>query len=212
MIINRYSSHEAVTLEQIERAVHLPIAIKIPNNYGELVRSINIGEPLLLDGKSDFSLQMMKWAASLVKGCDAHFYGTGEEEVRPVDNAVPEAGRGLDELTVNVGTRVVPAIIRSAKPVALKYSRKSKYGAAGTIKRLDLEKIALMHENPASQQQLVTVIQQLINEQNIPLSAQNATGWRRRCWMRSSGLVRWNHCFRTRQSTTFWSIPTTRFM
>ena len=67
VVINRYSSHEAVTIEQIERAVHLPIAIKIPNNYGELVRSINIGEPLSADSKSDFSLQMTKWAASLVK-------------------------------------------------------------------------------------------------------------------------------------------------
>jgi pilus assembly protein CpaE len=67
VIINRYSSHEAVTIEQIEKAVHLPIAFKIPNNYGELVRSINIGEPLTPDSKSEFSVQMTKWAASLVK-------------------------------------------------------------------------------------------------------------------------------------------------
>src|SRR5271156_156898 len=67
VIINRYSSHEAVTIEQIERAVHLPIAYKIPNNYGELVRSINIGEPLSAESKSDFSLVVNKWAASLVK-------------------------------------------------------------------------------------------------------------------------------------------------
>lgn len=67
VIINRYSSHEAVTIEQIERAVHLPIAWKIPNNYGELVRSINIGEPLSAESKSDFSMLMTKWAASLVK-------------------------------------------------------------------------------------------------------------------------------------------------
>ncbi|MGB8538616.1 MAG: AAA family ATPase [Acidobacteriaceae bacterium] len=67
VIINRFSSHEAVTLEQIERAIHLPIALKISNNYGELVRSINVGEPLALDSKSDFSAQMTKWATSLVK-------------------------------------------------------------------------------------------------------------------------------------------------
>jgi pilus assembly protein CpaE len=67
VIINRYSSREAVTLEQIERAVRLPIAFKIPNNYGELIRSINIGEPLSADNKSDFSSQMMKWAGSLVE-------------------------------------------------------------------------------------------------------------------------------------------------
>ena len=41
----------------------------------------------------------------------------------------------------------------------------------GLIKRLDLDKIAQMHENPASQQQLVAVIQTLIGEQNIPLSS-----------------------------------------
>jgi pilus assembly protein CpaE len=68
VIINRYSSREAVTIEQIEKAVHLPIALKISNNYGELVRSINVGEPLSPESKSDFSVEMRKWAASLVKG------------------------------------------------------------------------------------------------------------------------------------------------
>ena len=71
VIINRYSSHEAVTIEQIEKAVHLPIAFKIPNNYGALVQSINIGEPLTPDSKSEFSVQMMKWAATLVKAVSA---------------------------------------------------------------------------------------------------------------------------------------------
>jgi pilus assembly protein CpaE len=67
VIINRYSSREAVTIEQIEKAVHLPIAFKIPNNYSELIQSINIGEPLTPDSKSEFSVQLMKWAATLVK-------------------------------------------------------------------------------------------------------------------------------------------------
>jgi pilus assembly protein CpaE len=67
VIINRFSSHEAVTIEQIEKAVHLPITHKISNNYGELIRSINIGEPLSSESKSEFSQQMMKWAGSLVK-------------------------------------------------------------------------------------------------------------------------------------------------
>ena len=65
VIINRYSSREAVTIEQIEKAVRLPIAIKIPNNYSEMVRSINIGEPVPSDRKSDFSSQLMKWATVL---------------------------------------------------------------------------------------------------------------------------------------------------
>jgi pilus assembly protein CpaE len=65
VVINRYSSNEAITIEQIEKAVRLPIAIKIPNSYTELVKSINIGEPVSSDRKSDFSLQLMKWAAGL---------------------------------------------------------------------------------------------------------------------------------------------------
>lgn len=69
-------------------------------------------------------------------------------------------------------TGVVPAIVRTAKPVALKMQQEIKAAVhLGLIKRLDLEKIALMHENPASQQQLVAAIQQLIGEQNIPLSS-----------------------------------------
>jgi pilus assembly protein CpaE len=65
VVINRHSSHEAVTIEQIEKAVHLPIAFKIANNYSQLVQSINIGEPVAADSKSEFSVQMTKWAASL---------------------------------------------------------------------------------------------------------------------------------------------------
>ena len=46
VVINRYSSREAVSIEQIEKAVRLARRIKIANNYSELVRSINMGEPL----------------------------------------------------------------------------------------------------------------------------------------------------------------------
>src|SRR3984957_18924161 len=70
------------------------------------------------------------------------------------------------------GTGVMPAMARTARPVALKFQQEIKSAVhQGLIKRLDLEKIALMHENPSSQQQLLTVIHQLIGEQNIPLSA-----------------------------------------
>src|SRR5580693_3964002 len=68
--------------------------------------------------------------------------------------------------------RPVPAIVRTARPVELKIQQEIKSVVHhGLIKRLDLEKIAQMHENPSSQQQLLTVIHQLIGEQNIPLSA-----------------------------------------
>jgi pilus assembly protein CpaF len=65
-----------------------------------------------------------------------------------------------------------PVAGKGARPIALKMQHTIKAAVhQELIKRMDLEKIAQMHENPASQQQLVSVIHQLIGEQNIPLSA-----------------------------------------
>jgi pilus assembly protein CpaE len=65
VVINRSSSHEAVKIEQIEKAIHLPIAFRIANNYSQLVQSINIGEPVAANSKSDFSAQMRQWCIGL---------------------------------------------------------------------------------------------------------------------------------------------------
>ena len=65
VVINRFSSQYAVKVEQIEKAIRLPISIRLPNSYTELVRSVNLGEPIAPSRKSEFSLQFIKWAASL---------------------------------------------------------------------------------------------------------------------------------------------------
>jgi pilus assembly protein CpaE len=65
VVINRFSSRYAVRVEQIEKAIRLPIAIKLPNSYTELVRSVNLGEPIAPNRKSEFSLQLINWVASL---------------------------------------------------------------------------------------------------------------------------------------------------
>jgi pilus assembly protein CpaF len=78
----------------------------------------------------------------------------------------------MAEAAINVGTRIVPPIVRAARPVAEKVQQEIKTAVhQELIKRLDLEKISMMHENRASQQQLFVVIHQLIGEQNIPLSS-----------------------------------------
>jgi pilus assembly protein CpaF len=70
------------------------------------------------------------------------------------------------------GGSPIPSLGKGPRPLALKLQQTIKTAVhQELIKRMDLEKIAQMHENPASQQQLVSVIQQLIGEQNIPLSA-----------------------------------------
>jgi pilus assembly protein CpaE len=65
VVINRFSSRFAVKVEQIEKAVRLPVAIRLPNSYVELVRSVNLGEPVTPNAKSEFAQQMSKWANTL---------------------------------------------------------------------------------------------------------------------------------------------------
>jgi pilus assembly protein CpaE len=66
VVINRFSSRYAVSVEQIEKAIRLPIAIRLPNSYTELVRSVNLGEPVSAKTKSDFAAQVVKWAGTLI--------------------------------------------------------------------------------------------------------------------------------------------------
>ncbi len=70
VIINRFSSRYAVNIEQIEKAIHLPVAIKLPNSYTELVRSVNLGEPISPSRKTEFSAQMVKWANTVAGSSD----------------------------------------------------------------------------------------------------------------------------------------------
>jgi pilus assembly protein CpaF len=74
--------------------------------------------------------------------------------------------------TSGKNARIVPPIVRSARTAPARIQQEIKSAVhQELIKRLDLEKIALMHENRASQQQLLVTILQLIDEQNIPLSS-----------------------------------------
>lgn len=66
VVINRFSSRYAVESNQIEKAIRLPIAIKLPNSYIDLVRSVNLGEPIAPNRKSEFADQIVKWTNTLV--------------------------------------------------------------------------------------------------------------------------------------------------
>lgn len=65
VVINRYSSQFAIDIEEIEKAIRLPVSFSIPNSYIELVRSANLGIPLTPDSKSGFCQELSKWADSL---------------------------------------------------------------------------------------------------------------------------------------------------
>ena len=66
VVVNRVSSRYAVNVEHIEKAIRLPVAIRLPNSYADLVRSANLGEPISLKTKSDFNAEFLNWSNTLV--------------------------------------------------------------------------------------------------------------------------------------------------
>lgn len=75
VIINRYSSRGAISIEQIEKAIRVPVEVRLSNAYNECLRAINVGEPITSDNKSEFASQFSRWAAVLT--------GTTEEKPQP---------------------------------------------------------------------------------------------------------------------------------
>jgi pilus assembly protein CpaE len=68
LVVNRSTATDSVTPEQIEKAVRFPISIAVPNNYFELLRAINDGEPIPPQRRSEFNQAMAKWANKIVNG------------------------------------------------------------------------------------------------------------------------------------------------
>ena len=66
VVINRYSSQFAVSLQEIEKAIRMPVSFSVPNHYIALVRSANLGEPVSAEDKSGFTAELLKWAQLLV--------------------------------------------------------------------------------------------------------------------------------------------------
>jgi pilus assembly protein CpaE len=64
--INRSSSNDAVSAEQVEAAVRFPVSVTIPNAYAELIHAINAGEPLSPQRRSEFTSKISKWANRIV--------------------------------------------------------------------------------------------------------------------------------------------------
>ncbi|HEY6445291.1 MAG TPA: AAA family ATPase [Acidobacteriaceae bacterium] len=65
VIINRYSSHGAIAVEQIEKAIRVPVEVRLCNAYFECLRSINVGEPISPEKKTEYTSQFSRWAGIL---------------------------------------------------------------------------------------------------------------------------------------------------
>ena len=66
IVMNRSTSNESITPEQIRKIVRFPVAHTVPNNYFELVKSINLGEPIPPGNKTGFDSALMRWTAEIV--------------------------------------------------------------------------------------------------------------------------------------------------
>jgi pilus assembly protein CpaE len=71
IVVNRSTATDSITPEQIEKTVRFPIAVAIPNNYFELLRAINDGEPVPPERKSEFNQKLAAWASQIVIGMTA---------------------------------------------------------------------------------------------------------------------------------------------
>jgi pilus assembly protein CpaE len=80
VIINRHSSNGAIGIEQIERAIRVPVQTRISNNFTECQRAINLGEPVSAEKKTEFVSQISKWAASLSGTNGAHAAQNGRKK------------------------------------------------------------------------------------------------------------------------------------
>jgi pilus assembly protein CpaE len=70
LVVNRSTATDSVTPEQIEKTVQFPIAAAIPNNYFELLRAINDGEPIPPQRRSEFNQALTRCANQIVNGAN----------------------------------------------------------------------------------------------------------------------------------------------
>jgi pilus assembly protein CpaE len=66
VIINRHMKSSTITDAQIEKAIHKNIYWKIPNQYAEVIKAINNGDPLSIAPRSELMRSMNEWVESLI--------------------------------------------------------------------------------------------------------------------------------------------------
>jgi pilus assembly protein CpaE len=66
VVLNRHSKNSALSEEEIEAALHRPIAAKIPNSYSEIARAINAGTPVAAGRNSKLTSAFDSWTDTLM--------------------------------------------------------------------------------------------------------------------------------------------------
>jgi pilus assembly protein CpaE len=81
VVVNRSTATDSITPEQIEKVVRFPISVAIPNNYFELLRAINDGEPIPPQRRSEFNHALARWTNRLVGGMSAPDRGPAKKRL-----------------------------------------------------------------------------------------------------------------------------------
>ena len=80
LVINRSTSNESITPEQIRNAVHTDVKLTVPNNFMELLNAINHGEPIPVKSTSSFTRAVAAWALELTGEAEAELVAAAPEK------------------------------------------------------------------------------------------------------------------------------------
>ena len=66
LVVNRYNPRDAISVEDVTRALGLPVYWTFANDYEAVVRSINAGTPIVLNGTSGYTKDLKAFVAAVV--------------------------------------------------------------------------------------------------------------------------------------------------
>jgi pilus assembly protein CpaE len=65
LVVNRYNPRDAISLDDVQKVLGIPVYWTMSNDYEAVVRSINSGKPIVLDGSSRYGRDLKAFAAAV---------------------------------------------------------------------------------------------------------------------------------------------------
>jgi pilus assembly protein CpaE len=65
LVVNRYNKRDAISLEDVKRAIGVGVYWTLSNDYEAVVRSVNAGKPIVLNGTSSYTKDLKAFAADV---------------------------------------------------------------------------------------------------------------------------------------------------
>ncbi|HEV2275279.1 MAG TPA: AAA family ATPase, partial [Acidobacteriaceae bacterium] len=80
LVLNRSTADDPANAEQIEKAVHLPVSVAVPDNARELLRAVNEGQPVQPHRRSEFNRALARWSSQAIQsGSAAEMHGAARK-------------------------------------------------------------------------------------------------------------------------------------